>query len=311
MSSIGTGYDLSASQFSPDGKVFQVEYAQKAVENSGTAVGIRGKNGVVFGVEKLIQSKLYEKEANKRIFHIDEHIGMAVAGLLADARQIADIAKQEASNYRSNYGNPIPCKVLADRVAMYMHAYTLYSFVRPFGCSVLLSGVDNNIPQLFTIEPSGICYGYHGCSVGKAKQAAKTEVEKVKMKDMTMRDIVKEVAKIIHIVHDELKDKAFDLEMSWIGEDTEGRHEMVPQDILEEAIKYAKVCMFMCVYSSCLCVPVCLCVNISIVLCVCVCEPSIPHLIQHYVSSVNECVVYLLGVFSQLRCVYIHSFLHS
>lgn len=69
-------YDLSASQFSPDGRVFQVEYAAKAVENSGTVIGLRGKDGVVFGVEKLVTSKLYEPGANKRIFHVDEHVGM-------------------------------------------------------------------------------------------------------------------------------------------------------------------------------------------------------------------------------------------
>lgn len=69
-------YDLSASQFSPDGRVFQVEYAAKAVENSGTVIGLRGKDGVVFAVEKLVTSKLYEPGANKRIFHIDEHVGM-------------------------------------------------------------------------------------------------------------------------------------------------------------------------------------------------------------------------------------------
>lgn len=69
-------YDLSASQFSPDGRVFQVEYAAKAVENSGTVIGLRGKDGVVFAVEKLVTSKLYEPGANKRIFHADEHVGI-------------------------------------------------------------------------------------------------------------------------------------------------------------------------------------------------------------------------------------------
>lgn len=69
-------YDLSASQFSPDGRVFQVEYAAKAVENSGTVIGLRGKDGVVFAVEKLVTSKLYEPGANKKIFHVDEHVGM-------------------------------------------------------------------------------------------------------------------------------------------------------------------------------------------------------------------------------------------
>ena len=95
MTSIGTGYDLSASQFSPDGRVFQIEYAGKAVENSGTAVAIRGKDGVVFAVEKIVTSKLYEKGANRRIFTIDRHIGMAAAGLVTDARQLADIARDE------------------------------------------------------------------------------------------------------------------------------------------------------------------------------------------------------------------------
>merc|ERR1712137_420783 len=112
MSSIGTGYDLSASQFSPDGRVFQVEYAQKAVENSGTSIALKGKDGVVFAVEKLVTSKLYENGANRRIFSVDTHIGMAVAGLLADSRQIFETARKEASNYRSEYGSNIPVKYL-------------------------------------------------------------------------------------------------------------------------------------------------------------------------------------------------------
>uniref|UniRef100_A0A8C4V341 Proteasome subunit alpha type-3 n=69 Tax=Neoaves TaxID=3078114 RepID=A0A8C4V341_FALTI len=234
-------YDLSASTFSPDGRVFQVEYAMKAVENSSTAIGIRCKDGVVFGVEKLVLSKLYEEGSNKRLFNVDRHVGMAVAGLLADARSLADIAREEASNFRSNYGYDIPLKHLADRVAMYVHAYTLYSAVRPFGCSFMLGSYDDDDgAQLYMIDPSGVSYGYWGCAIGKARQAAKTEIEKLQMKEMTCRDVVKEVAKIIYIVHDEVKDKAFELELSWVGEITNGKHEIVPKDIREEAEKYAK-----------------------------------------------------------------------
>uniref|UniRef100_A0AAV2JJH0 Proteasome subunit alpha type-3 n=1 Tax=Knipowitschia caucasica TaxID=637954 RepID=A0AAV2JJH0_KNICA len=241
MSSIGTGYDLSASTFSPDGRVFQVEYAMKAVENSSTAIAIRCKDGVVFGVEKLVLSKLYEQGSNKRIFNIDRHVGMAVAGLLADARSLAEVARDEASNFRSNYGHDIPLKHLSERVAMYVHAYTLYSAVRPFGCSFILGSFDKDDgPQLYMVDPSGISYGYWGCAIGKAKQAAKTEIEKLQMKDLTCRELVKEVAKIIYIVHDEVKDKAFELELSWVGEVTNGRHELVPKDLREEAEKYAK-----------------------------------------------------------------------
>lgn len=240
MSSIGTGYDLSASQFSPDGRVFQVEYAQKAVENSGTAIAIRGKDGVVFAVEKLVQSKLYERGANKRIFNVDRHVGMAVAGLLSDARQLVETSRDEAANYRANYGNSIPLKHLTDRVSMYVHAYTLYSSVRPFGASILVGSWEDDGPQLYVIDPSGVSHGYYGCAIGKAKQNAKTEIEKLKMKDMSIKDLIKEVAKIIYVVHDEVKDKAFELELSWVGEATGGRHQMVPADVKAEAEKYAK-----------------------------------------------------------------------
>lgn len=240
MSSIGTGYDLSASQFSPDGRVFQVEYAQKAVENSGTVIGIRGKNAVVFAVEKLVTSKLYEPHTNKRIFNIDQHIGMAVSGIISDARQIVDTARLEAANYRAQYGLGIPLKYLNDRVSMYMHAYTLYSAVRPYGCAVILSAYENGEPQMYMIEPSGVSYGYYGCAIGKAKQSAKTEIEKLQLANMDYKEIVKESARIVYLVHDELKDKQFELEMCWVGAHTNGRIERVPQEIKTEAESRAR-----------------------------------------------------------------------
>lgn len=240
MSSIGTGYDNTASQFSPDGRVFQVEYAQKAVENSGSVVGIRCKDGVVFGVEKLVQSKLYELTSNKRIFTIDKHIGMAVAGLLADAYQVVKISRKEAANYKSEYGSPIPLKHLASKVASFIHAYTRYSFLRPFGCGVMLSSLGKTGPELYLIDPSGVSWGYHGCAIGKAKQAATTAIEKLKTSELTCAEVVKEIAKIIYTVHDEVKDKNFVLEMSWVTEATDGKHEWIPQEIKEAAEKHAK-----------------------------------------------------------------------
>jgi len=240
MSSIGTGYDLSASQFSPDGRVFQVEYAQKAVENSGTAVGLRCKDGVVFAVEKIITSKLYEPTANKRIFTVDTHSGIACGGLLADARAIVEVARIEAANYRAEYGLPIPCKFLTERVSTYLHAYTLYSAVRPYGCAVMIGAVDQDGPQLYVADPSGLCYGYSGSAIGKAKQNAKTEIEKLKMENMTCRDLIKEAAKIIYLVHDEVKDKHFSLELSWICAESDNKHKLVPKSVYDEAEKYAK-----------------------------------------------------------------------
>jgi 20S proteasome subunit alpha 7 len=244
MSSIGTGYDLYTSQFSPDGRVFQVEYAMKAVENSGTAIALQGNDGVVFAVEKIVASKLYEKTANKHIFHVDAHVGMAVAGLLADARSLAERASEECADYRADYGDDIPCKYLADRVGAYMHAYTLYSAVRPFGAAIMLGAWEPvNGAQLYCLEPSGVGYGYHGYAAGKAKQAAKTEMEKIKMAGMSCRDLIKEAAKIIYQVHDEVKDKMFELELSWVSEFTSGKHERVPKEVLDEAVAAAKAAL--------------------------------------------------------------------
>ncbi len=138
MTSIGTGYDLYTSQFSPDGRVFQVDYAAKAVESSGTALALRGRDGVVFAVEKIVTSKLYESTANRRLFTVDTHVGAAVTGLLADGRALVDRAVGDAADYRDEYGTEIPLKYLVDRVSMYMHAYTLYSAIRPFGTNIML-----------------------------------------------------------------------------------------------------------------------------------------------------------------------------
>lgn len=240
MSSIGTGYDLSAAQFSPDGRIFQVEYANKAVEASGTAIGVVCKDGVVLAVEKIVTSKLHEPGSNKRVFIIDQHIGMTVAGLLADARNLVNVAREEATNYKQNYGSNIPLKYLADRVSLYMHSHTLYGAIRPFGVAVILASYENDKPQLYSIEPSGVSYGYYGIAIGKASQNAKTELEKIKHKEMRCQDLVKEAAKVIYSVHDEIKDKHFELELGWIGKASDNKFQLVPRNVFEEAEKYAK-----------------------------------------------------------------------
>lgn len=176
-----------------------------------------------------------------RIFRIDNHITAAVAGLLADARTIVEKARDEARDYRSQYGMPIPLEYLKNRVAMYMHAYTLYSALRPFGCSVLFASFDPlDGPQLFCLEPSGVSWGYKGCAIGKNKQAAKTELEKIKFDSMNMKSLVKEAAKIIYMVHDEVKDKNFELELAWIGAETQGLHQWVPKPIFDETVAHVQ-----------------------------------------------------------------------
>ncbi|THV08712.1 20S proteasome subunit [Dendrothele bispora CBS 962.96] len=243
MTSIGTGYDLSASTYSPDGRIFQVEYANKAVENSGTAIGLRVKDGIVLAVEKLVHSKLLVPEANRRIQTVDRHIGLATAGLLADGRQLANRARDESLNYRESFRQPVSLKYLADRLGLYVQVYTLYSSVRPFGISTIVGAIDENGPSLYVIEPSGVFFGYHGAAVGKGRQLAKTEMEKLKLSELTTRQAVMEAARIIHLVHDDAKEKDFELELSWIGDETNGLHLPVPKDLFDEADKAARAAL--------------------------------------------------------------------
>ncbi|KAF7194999.1 putative proteasome subunit alpha type-7 [Pseudocercospora fuligena] len=276
MTSIGTGYDLSNSVFSPDGRNFQVEYAVKAVENGGTAIGIRCKDGVVLALEKLVTSKLLKKDANKRIATVDRNIGVVHSGLLPDGRHFVSRARDEASSWRSTYKAPIPVASLANRMGAYVQAYTLYSSVRPFGITAIVGGwdaeteldVDGAVgsgpkvgaggktkgvkeggPYLYMIEPSGLYWGYYGAATGKGRQAAKAELEKLKLdpkagETISLEEGVKEAARIIYVAHDDNKDKEFELEMTWISAvsgPTKGRHEEVPKHLREEAERLAKI----------------------------------------------------------------------
>jgi len=272
MTSIGTGYDLQNSVFSPDGRNFQVEYAVKAVENGGTSIGIRCKDGVVLAVEKLVTSKLLKPGANKRIATIDRHIGAVSSGLVPDGRHFTSRARDEAASWRQVYKSPISTADLASRMGGYLQAYTLYSSVRPFGITAIVAGwdseeelaVDGQVgngpsigsggkvegkkhggPGLYMIEPSGLYWGYYGAATGKGRQSAKAELEKLDLAagTLSLKDGVMEAARIIYVAHDENKDKDFELEMTWISDlqgPTKGRHVEVPKELLEEAEKAAK-----------------------------------------------------------------------
>jgi len=243
MAGTGAGYDLSVTTFSPDGRVFQVEYAGKAVENSGTSLAICCKDGIVFAVEKFLTSKMLVPGTSKRIFPVHRNAGIAVAGMLADSRQIVARARSEAHQYTSAYDEEIPPELLAERLGLFVHAYTLYWSIRPFGCAILLGCVDKDTkkPSLFCIEPAGNVTKYTGTAAGKGKQAAKTEIEKLfaTKPELTCQEALVYCAKILHKVHDE-KDKDFELEMSWISPASKHQHAPVPNDLVKTAETEAK-----------------------------------------------------------------------
>lgn len=213
----------------------------KAVENGGTSVGIKCKDGVVLAVEKIVNSKLLVPGKNKRIQTVDRHIGVAYSGLLPDGRHFVNRGRDEAQLFRSTYKTPVSVPHLMDRLGLYVQNYTCYNSVRPFGIVSIVAGMDDNGPHLYMIEPSGAYWGYSGAATGKGRQTAKSELEKLDFDELTVREAVKQAARIIHQAHEDNKDKDYELEISWISlEETGGRHEFVPEELLQEAIKYAE-----------------------------------------------------------------------
>jgi len=272
MTSIGTGYDLANSIFSPDGRNFQVEYAGKAADNGESAIGIRCNDGVVLAVAKIVTSKLLKPGANKRIATVDRHLGAVYSGMIPDGRHFVNRARDEAQAWRETYKTPISTSDLASRVGGYLQAYTLYQSVRPFGITGIIAGFDSELeapvdgqvglgpsvgaggvkadgkyggPGLYMIEPSGTYWGYYGAAAGKGRQAAKAELEKLDLAagKLDLLQGIKEAARIIYVAQDDHKDKEFELEMSWVSSSagpTKGKHVEVPKELTEAAERLAK-----------------------------------------------------------------------
>ncbi|KAK0394706.1 hypothetical protein QR680_000886 [Steinernema hermaphroditum] len=240
MSSIGTGYDLAASTFSPDGRIFQVEYGQKAVDNSCTVIGMRGKDGVLLVADKPITSNLYVQTANPRVTKVDQYTGFASSGLYPDCVALLDYASSESLKYLKDYRAPMPLKRIAHSVAEYAHYFTL-TVHRPFGAAAFFSSwTQENGPQLFLVEPSGLCYEYKAWAVGNNRQMVKTEIERMKLHKMSFDQLTKEAAKIMLLLRDESKEKNCRMEMGWVGADTDGKAIIVSDEVVEAAEEWAR-----------------------------------------------------------------------
>ncbi|MFN4133680.1 MAG: archaeal proteasome endopeptidase complex subunit alpha [Candidatus Hadarchaeales archaeon] len=174
----GAGYDRAITVFSPDGKLFQVQYAQEAVKRGLTALGIKVKEGVVLAAERKIRSRLVEKTSIEKIFQVDEHIGAAASGLIADARVLADQARIEAQIHRLRYDEPISVQTLAKRIGDIKQLYTQHGGVRPFGARFLIAGVDNGTANLLETDPSGVVAAYKCQAIGGGAQAVIEFLEK-------------------------------------------------------------------------------------------------------------------------------------
>lgn len=228
----GNEHDQSPDIFSSEGRVFQVEYACKAVENSSTAVAASCVDGVVIAAEKALPSCMQESGSNNRIHRIDRQAGLCICGMLPDGKAILERARAEAEHSRNLLAQPILGSVLANRIASYMHVFTTHYAYRPFGCSIILGSYADDGPQLYVSDPSGTVAGYHGVALGKGKIVAKAELEKLDYSTLTCEEAVKKLVSILYDVHDKQKDKLYELEVAWVCKKSNGVWEHVPKSMV-------------------------------------------------------------------------------
>ncbi|CAL9121525.1 unnamed protein product [Musa acuminata var. zebrina] len=179
----GAGYDRHITIFSPEGRLYQVEYAFKAVKASGiTSIGVRGKDSVCVVTQKKVPDKLLDQISVTHLFPITKYVGLLATGMTADARSLVQQARNEAAEFRFKWGYEMPVDVLAKWYADKSQIYTQHAYMRPLGVVAMVLGIDEEKgPQLFKCDPAGHFFGHKATSAGLKEQEAINFLEK-KMK---------------------------------------------------------------------------------------------------------------------------------
>jgi proteasome alpha subunit len=192
------GYDRAITVFSPDGRLYQVEYAREAVKRGTTAVGIKAKDGVVLIVDKRVSSKLLEASSIEKIFKIDEHIGVASSGLVGDARALVDRARVESQINRVSYDEPIEVEALSKKLCDHMQTLTQYGGIRPYGTALLIAGVSDDECRLFETDPSGTLLEYKATGIGIGRPAVMKVFEEEYNAESEVKDAIMLGLKALH-----------------------------------------------------------------------------------------------------------------
>jgi 20S proteasome subunit alpha 5 len=185
-------YDRGVNTFSPEGRLFQVEYAIEAIKLGSTAIGVKVKEGVVLAVEKRITSPLLVPKSNEKVAEIDEHIGCAMSGLTADARTLVDHGRNATQQHRFTYNEPMPVESctqsLCDLALQFGEDDEEGGMSRPFGVALLVAGWDDDGPVLYNTDPSGMYVRHEARAIGSGSEGAQSALEEGYRKDMTFKE---------------------------------------------------------------------------------------------------------------------------
>ncbi|KAG2437796.1 hypothetical protein HXX76_005416 [Chlamydomonas incerta] len=175
-------YDRGVNTFSPEGRLFQVEYALEAIKLGSTAIGICTKEGVVLAVEKRITSPLLEPSSIEKIMEIDEHMACAMSGLTADAKTLIDHARADTQQHRFSYNEPMPIESTTQSLCDLALRFGEDSdegggMSRPFGVALLIAGWDDQGPALYHTDPSGTYVKYSAKAIGSGSEGAQSSLQ--------------------------------------------------------------------------------------------------------------------------------------
>ena len=231
------GYDRAITVFSPDGRLYQVEYAIETVKRGSIAVGIKCKDGVVIAVEEKSR-KLQISDIAQKIFQIDDHVGVAAAGYIPDARSQVDNARFFSQSNKMIYDEPVEVETIAKHLADQCQQYTQYAGVRPYGVALILGGVVNSKPELFLTDPSGTFISYDAIAIGSGSEQVTDFLEKTYKDDMSLDEASNLAAAGIYLSSED-KEGQNHIRMAHIKTDT-GLYELVNDEQIANYAKTAK-----------------------------------------------------------------------
>ena len=228
------GYDRAITVFSPDGRLYQVEYAIETVRRGTIAIGIKCNEGIIIAVEEKPR-KLQISDTAQKIFQIDDHVGVAAAGYIPDARSQVDNARFFSQSNKMIYDEPVEVETIAKHLADQCQQYTQYAGVRPYGVALILGGVINKTPQLYLTDPSGTYISYNAIAIGSGSEQVTDFLEKAYKSDLSLDDAAILAAGGIYLSSED-KEGTSHIRMAHIKIET-GMYELVPS---EQITKYAK-----------------------------------------------------------------------
>ncbi len=228
------GYDRAITIFSPDGRLYQVEYALETVRRGSLAVGIRTNEGVVMAVEERGR-KLQSGYSVVKMFQIDDHIGAVGAGYIPDARIQVDNARVMAQSNRLVYDEPVDIETIAKRIADLNQQYTQYAGVRPFGVSLIISGVDENRgPVVYLTDPTGAYLGFDAIAIGAGSDQVNEYLEKNFDSKMSLEDGVTLAIECIYLVSEDKQGTAH-IKTAVVEADTKKMRRLTDDEIAKHA----------------------------------------------------------------------------